>query len=369
MAMLAVTLDAPAVTPMRGGLLSVAEVINTNGDGGILINGVKYNAHLCGKNRTIPTEGGALAAPVLTAGTTFSSGGTFGAGTYYWKVTAVTGYGETTGSNEISATLVSTGRKAMSWALVSGAQEYNIYRGTASNGQNVLVATVDAATTSYTDTGTAGTAATVPSSSTAGNTPAAAKTFDIQTTISGSPFGLYRGVEGPVLVDREGALREARSAYDAGESYGVERAIQVGTLSPAAVDLTPTPGTPVTNTRLALGLLEQYAADNYSGLPIISGNRVAVGMIPELQVGSDYSLHTIHGTPVASAAGYSTDGPGSAVSTATSAWLYISGKITIWKGPGGEYEAYDLKGNRVYALAEATYVPTVECFVAAILVG
>lgn len=254
MAMIAVTLDAPAHTPMRGGLLSVAEVIPTNGEGGILLTGVKYKAHLCGKNRTVPAEG------------------------------------------------------------------------------------VD-------------------------------KDFDQQTVITGAPFSTYRGVEGALLVNRDEAKAEARMAYDAGESYGVERAIQTGLLSPAAVDITPTPGTPVTNARHALGLLEQYAADNYSGLPIISGNRLAIGYIPELQIGDNYSLSTIHGTPIADAAGYSTDGPGAAVAAAGTAWLYISGKITIWKGPGGDYEAYDLEGNRVYGLAEATYVPTVECFVAAILVG
>ncbi len=362
-------IDAPAVTPMRGGLLRVAEVITTDGAGGILLNGVTYRAHLCGKNRTIPVAGGALAAPVLTAGTTFASGGTFGAGTYFWKVTAVTGYGETTGSNEITATLVSTGRKAMSWAAVAGAELYKVYRGTVSNTQNVLVATLDSATITYTDTGIAGTAATVPSSSTAGNIPPAAKTFDKQTLLTGTPFGLYRGVEGALLVDREVSLSEARSAYDAGESYGVERGLQTGLLSSLAVDITPTPGTPVTNARQALGLLEQYAADNYSGLPIISGNRMAVGYLPELVVSDDFLLHTVHGTPVVSAAGYSTDGPGAAVSTAGQAWLYISGKITIWKGPGGAYEANDLDGNRVYGLAEATYVPTIECFAAAILVS
>jgi hypothetical protein len=96
---------------------------------------------------------------------------------------------------------------------------------------------------------------------------------------------------------------------------------------------------------------------------------MAVGSLPELRVSDDFLLHTIHGTPVISAAGYGTAGPGAAVAGAGQAWLYVTGKITIWKGPGGVYEAYDLEGNRVYGLAEATYVPTIECFSAAILVG
>lgn len=362
-------IDSPPIAPMRGGLLTVAEVIETDGGGGVLLNGITYQAHLCGKNRTIPVAGAALAAPTLTGGTTNASGGTFTAGTYFWKVTAVTGYGETTGSNEVSATLVLNGSKNLSWTAVAGAEQYKVYRGTVTNTQNVLVTTLGSASLSYVDTGSAGTAATVPSSSTAGNIPPAAKTFDQQTVITGTPFGTYRGVEGPLLVNRDGALVEARSAYEAGESYGVERGVQTGLLSPAAVDITPTPGTPVTNARFALGLLEQYAADNYSGLPVVSGNRLAIGLLPELQVGANYELHTIHGTPIADASGYSTDGPGAAVAAAGTAWLYISGKITIWRGPGGPYEAYDIEGNRVYALMERTYIPTVECFVAAILVG
>lgn len=464
-------IDSPPITPMRGGLLTVAEVIDTDGAGGVLLNGITYKAHLCGKNRTIPLVGAALAAPVLTGGATNTTGGTFGPGQQFWKLTAVTGYGETIGSNEITATFPSaptlslgttattggtftagakfwkvtaivgggetagsnevtatlvangtqvlnwtsvasatgykvyrgttaggqnilvatlgavltytdtgiagtagtvpagTGSKDLSWASVSGAERYKLYRGTTTNGQNVLVATLGASATGYTDTGLAGTAATVPSSSTAGNIPPAAKTFDQQTTITGTPFGTYRGVEGALLVNRDEALAETQSAYSAGESYGVERGLQVGLFSSAGIDITPTPGTPVTNARQALGLLEQYAADNYSGLPIISGNRLAVGYIPELVVGENQTLHTIHGTPVVSAAGYSTDGPGAAVAGAGQAWLYISGKITIWRGPGGPYEAYDLEGNRVYGLMERTYVPTVECFVAAILVG
>lgn len=362
-------IDSPPITPMRGGLLTVAEVIDTDGAGGVLLNGITYKAHLCGKNRTIPVEGAALAAPVLTAGTTNAAGGTFAAGDYFWKVTAVTGYGETTGSNEVTATLVLNGSKDLSWSAVTGAELYKLYRGTVTNAQDVLVATFGSATLTYTDTGTAGTAATVPSSSTAGNIPPAAKTFDQQATLTGTPFGTYRGVEGALLVNRDEALAEAQSAYSAGESYGVERGLQVGLFSTTGVDITPTPGTPVTNARQALGLLEQYAADNYSGLPIITGNRLAVGYIPELVVGENQTLHTIHGTPVVSAAGFSTDGPGAAVAGAGQAWLYISGKITIWRGPGGPYEAYDLEGNRVYGLMERTYVPTVECFVAAILVG
>ena len=115
---------------------------------------------------TDTASGKAIGVPVVTKGTTASSGGTFTAGTYYWVVTAINAKGETTVSNEISATLVSSGTQAMSWASVSGATGYKVYRGTSAGSENTLVTTLGAVT-SYTDTGGSGTAATPPTLNTA----------------------------------------------------------------------------------------------------------------------------------------------------------------------------------------------------------
>lgn len=107
------------------------------------------------------------AAPVLTLGTTSTTGGTFAAGTYYWKVTAKNSAGETLASNEVTATTTgSTSSQPLSWTAPAGATSYNVYRGTAAGAENTLVANV--ITTSYTDTGTAGTTAVVPTASTYG---------------------------------------------------------------------------------------------------------------------------------------------------------------------------------------------------------
>lgn len=111
---------------------------------------------------------GTLAAPVLTLGAT-STGGVFAAGAYFWKVTAVNANGETVGSNEVTKTLVLNDQQALSWTAVNGATGYRVYRGTAANTENTLVATTAAA--NYTDTGTAGSAATVPGANTATKTP------------------------------------------------------------------------------------------------------------------------------------------------------------------------------------------------------
>lgn len=135
---------------------------------------------LASKYATLATHGAvyttapgtALVAPTISLGTTASSGGTFTAATYYWKLTAINDQGETVGSNEVSATLVANGTQVINWSAIGGATGYKLYRGTSAGGQNVLVTTLGKVLT-YTDTGTAGTSATVPTSNTSGGDNAA----------------------------------------------------------------------------------------------------------------------------------------------------------------------------------------------------
>lgn len=113
------------------------------------------------------STGNSLPAPVITTPLgAASSGGTFAAGTYYWRITALNSRGETITSNEVSQTLTANQQQALTWGAVSGATGYKVYRGTAAGAENILVTTLGAVT-SYTDTGSAGTAATPPQVSTA----------------------------------------------------------------------------------------------------------------------------------------------------------------------------------------------------------
>ena len=109
------------------------------------------------------TGAASLSAPVLSLGA--KGVGTFAAGTYYWKVTAVNLQGETVGSNEVSASLLLNESQALNWTAVTGASEYRLYRGTAAGAENTLVTETTALT--FTDTGAAGTAGSPPASSTA----------------------------------------------------------------------------------------------------------------------------------------------------------------------------------------------------------
>lgn len=113
-----------------------------------------------------PTIAGTkLAAPVQSAGSTLTTGGTIPRNTvWYFKVTAVKGTGETTGSNEQSITAgatTDTNTMTVNWGAVTGATGYKIYRGIAAGQENVLVATVGAVVT-YTVLGSETTSGATP---------------------------------------------------------------------------------------------------------------------------------------------------------------------------------------------------------------
>lgn len=124
------------------------------------------------------TSGTLLSVPSGVSATGSGTGGTLAAGTWYYVVTAFNVAGETTASVEVSATTTgTTSSVTIPWSHVSGVYDlptraqidagYRIYRGTASGTHNVLVATVAATATTWTDTGVAGTAGSPPVSNTA----------------------------------------------------------------------------------------------------------------------------------------------------------------------------------------------------------
>ncbi|HEV3341035.1 MAG TPA: hypothetical protein VG125_11785, partial [Pirellulales bacterium] len=94
------------------------------------------------------TDTAFISAPTLLSATPSSTGGNLATGTYYYEVTAFTGvysplhgFGETTLSNELSATVQGpNGEVQVSWPAVPGAIGYEIYRGTASGGERLIAA-------------------------------------------------------------------------------------------------------------------------------------------------------------------------------------------------------------------------------------
>ncbi len=109
---------------------------------------------------------GSLRPPVQTAPATAATGGTLGAATYYYLITAQNAYGESLPSNEESITTTgTTSTVTLNFTLPPGAVTGNIYRGTAS-GQERFLVTVGQVST-YTDTGAvSGTATNPPTANT-----------------------------------------------------------------------------------------------------------------------------------------------------------------------------------------------------------
>ena len=109
------------------------------------------------------TDISGLAAPVQSALSTLTTGGTLPATTaYFYVVTALNNAGETIKSNEQTVTTGATATNSItvSWAAITGATGYKVYRGTATGVETVFYAV--GAVTTFVDTGAASTAGTPP---------------------------------------------------------------------------------------------------------------------------------------------------------------------------------------------------------------
>jgi len=140
-------------------------------------------AFLSAPTGTTYTDTGGTA---LTAGTVAASNTATTSAPYFWKVTATNAYGETLGSNEVTANVLPNGTQALSWTAVTGATGYRVYRGTATGAENALITTTTSV--AYTDTGTSGSAATVPTANTTGS-PATTQTAPGQVVLVAQQVG------------------------------------------------------------------------------------------------------------------------------------------------------------------------------------
>ncbi len=96
-----------------------------------------------------------LPAPTGGAAAAVGSGGTFTAGTYFWKVTAVDNkQNESLASAEFQQTLALNGSATLTWNAVPGAVGYRVYRGSATGAENVVY-TVSGNAGAFTDTNAA----------------------------------------------------------------------------------------------------------------------------------------------------------------------------------------------------------------------
>jgi hypothetical protein len=103
-------------------------------------------------------RGAILSTPASVRAWDSGSGGSLAAGTHYFKVVALLDTGpvvaQSLPSVESAASVAGSRTATVSWAAVSGAERYRVYRGTAPGSQSVYMETASNATTfQYTGTG------------------------------------------------------------------------------------------------------------------------------------------------------------------------------------------------------------------------
>lgn len=131
----------------------------------------------------------ALATPVNAAFSTATTGGSLAAATYSYRVSATNALGETLASTATTiATTGTTSTVTVNWGAVTGATGYKVYGRT--GGTELLIASVGAVTT-YTDTGAVTPAGALPTANTtATNTNTVSLTWAAVTGATG--YKVYR---------------------------------------------------------------------------------------------------------------------------------------------------------------------------------
>lgn len=109
-----------------------------------------------------------VAAPTGLTATASTGGGIFAAGTFFYRITYTAAQGESTPSNEVSATVAANDKVALSWAAApEGADQVLVYRATTAGALTPkLVAMLPASRTVHTDLGTVGADRTIPTANT-----------------------------------------------------------------------------------------------------------------------------------------------------------------------------------------------------------
>jgi hypothetical protein len=336
-----VYIDAPTVTPLPGGLLAVANVVDESDPHAR--NGVAYLSEACGVASVVPGDNCGMLTVTVTA----------------------------TDADSAEFVFSGTPGGAYTITLDDGAPSGAVY------GPNP----------SFTLDGLTAGPHTITLSSSGGSTWTSAeftwpltvglpnvillgeKTADGIGVVEGYPFSIYKMTE---CHDLHGDDTEwARNSLALGESHAVESGFMQAVL---AQPTTAQPnGATAVSIEEGVAILEGYAADVYGGVPIIHMARSVAtrALARDILVASmDYTVTTPQGALVANGGGYSLNlGPAGAAAPEGQAWLYVSGMVTLVRSPVEAHRVLDHTENNQVVLAERTYVPAVDCFVAAVLVN
>lgn len=207
------------------------------------------------------------------------------------------------------------------------------------------------------------------------------KTFSaIDTAVSGSPFAVITSYTcGSIGFTFEEVARRVRLRMQLQAQRAVERRVWQG--QTAAQGQGPilglfrnatslgTAGCPTEGMRL----LEQALADNGVIGGIIharSGMGSYLANSHLYEYGTGGRLVTCNGTRIVLGQGYDGSGPAGQAATATTEWMYASGRVLIWQDPEIAVppigETMNRATNQIFATAEQIYAAAVECGVWAV---
>jgi len=212
----------------------------------------------------------------------------------------------------------------------------------------------------------------------------------------GLPFEVVAGIKaGAFPYDATEVERRARVRLGDNAQYVAEQAfwggnadVQAALLRPefnggtGILDVTPTPGTPVT-LEYGLGLLENALAQySYPGVihcqPIVTPYLAERSLMPKpvrATTGQPGRLYTPMGSVWSFGRGYSGNKPNNDASApaAGTAYLVGTGAVTIWRDSeiyvNPPERSFDRSGNAWQTTAQQAYATTIDCVAFFVLVG
>ena len=177
------------------------------------------------------------------------------------------------------------------------------------------------------------------------------------------PFSVYSGIKGKLVDDHDLAAKRLERSVEGGLGRAIEAGAQRLLLNPNGEDIA---GTPITNPRLALGILEQWGAENIGTQVMIHTDRKGAAMLRDLK-GDDGKLFTKQGNLVANGGGYIATGPGGVEAAQNQAWVYVSQVPTVYRTETMTTVGRELIRNDFHILSEVRVLPIIEGQVAAVL--
>lgn len=201
-----------------------------------------------------------------------------------------------------------------------------------------------------------------------------------------SPFTVYGSFNCSPIGNWDRAEARAKELLANGEERAVESAIALSTThagralqAATSLDITPTPGTPVTILQ-GIALLESYIGANSSGQGVIVANKreatlaVAQRAVVRPEAGQT-QLFTNVGTPVAAVGGWNgRTGPNNVAAVSPNSWIFVLGsRPRVWRSEvfvtSEREESLKTTTNDLKIAAERTYIVGWDCFTAAVLVS